>query len=111
MKNKGNSNCCRHCGEDISNVLWIDVVKCGDGIFIIEELVNYYPEIGEYDLFPIYQRAAHMCSVDRSSIFLLTQETYAFEAEDMDKFSLPHDTITSINEFGPVCNNCGLPLS
>jgi len=110
MKKKRNPISCRHCGEDSSNVLWVDGVKCGDDVYIIEGLVNYYHTIGEYDLSPIYKRAAEMCSIDPSSIYLLTQETYAFEQNDIKAFQLPHDTINSINEFGPICTYCGLPL-
>ncbi len=110
MKKKRNDRCCKNCGEDTSIALWIDGVKCGDGVFIIEGLVNYYKAIGEYDLTPIYSRAAELCSSDPSSVYLFTQEIYAFDSTDISNFNLPHDTITSIDEFGPVCTYCGLPL-
>lgn len=110
MKKKGKGRQCKNCGEDISIALWVDGVKCGDGVFVIEGLVNYYKSIGEYDLSPIYNRAAEMCSTDPSSIYLFTQEIYAFEPDDVMNFHLPHDSVTSIEEFGPVCTYCGLPL-
>ena len=111
MKKKKSSMTCKHCGSDTMNVLWVDGVKCGDEVFVIDGLVNYYQSIGQYDLSPLYKEAARLFNVDQSSVYLFTQETYAFEPDDIGNFILPHDSVTLINEFGPVCNWCGSPLS